>query len=266
MLPDDHPTAKLVSVLIRQLLVVEARLPFLLAVKAEGERMVATGGRLRNDVALRMFQDSHDMLVIDLDSLREHAIDIYRRLHQHRNILRHFRVKDMRDGTNTEFHEFLAKGCNKHFDQLFPDGEPAEDAQRIDNMIERFKADTQPTERDRNDARAHRFGKRAKNAQAAFQTLEKVAEQVEVFKTYFRNVFLVLTGSYFPMDSVFFQWDWKTTALDMADLIVLGNIEEAVARYGFIGEHEDNQLRYWYRRKKFFEAGGKITDPPPHIP
>ena len=51
----DHPTAKLVSTLIHQLLVVEARLPFLLAVKVEGERMVTLGGRLRNDGALRMF-------------------------------------------------------------------------------------------------------------------------------------------------------------------------------------------------------------------
>jgi hypothetical protein len=266
MLAMDHPTAKLVSVLIRQLLVVEARLPFLLAVKAEGERMVATGGRLRNDVALRMFQDSHDMLVIDLDSLREHAIEIFRRLHQHPNILRHFRAKDMRDGTDTEFNEFLAKGCNEHFDALFPEGEPAEDAQRIDNMIKRFEADTEPTERDRNDARAHRFGKRAKNAQAAFQTLEKVAEQVEVFKTYFRNVFMVLTGGNYMMDSVMFQWDWETTARDMADLIVLGSIEDAVERYGLVGEHEDNRLRYWHSRKQFFEAGGKITDPPPHGP
>ncbi len=260
VLPNDHPTAKLVSVLIHQLLVVEARLPFLIAVKTEGERMVDAGGRLRNDVALRLFQDSHDMLVIDLDSLREHAIEIFRRLHQHRNILRRFSGKDMRDGSDAEFNEFLAEGCNKHFDALFPDGEPAEDAGRIDRMIERFKADTTPTERDRNEARAHRFGKRAKNAQAAFQTLEKVAEQVEIFKTYFRNVFMALTGGNYMMDSVMFQWDWESTARDMADLIVLGGINEAVSQYGFVGEHDDNRLRYWYRRKQFYESGGKLTE------
>lgn len=260
MLPHEHPTAKLVSKLIHQLLVVEARLPFLLAVKAEGERMVAAGGRLRNDVALRLFQDSHDMLVIDLDSLREHAAEIFKRLHQHGNILRRFGAKDMRDGPDEEFNKFLAEGCNKHFDALFPDGEPAQDPQRIDEMIERFKADTKPTERDRNDARAHRFGKRAKNAQAAFQTLEKVAEQVEVFKTYFRNVFMALTGGNYMMDSVMFQWDWESTARDMADLIVLGGINEAVSQYGFVGEHDDNRLRYSYQRRQFFDMGGKLTD------
>lgn len=260
MLPNDHPTAKLVSKLIHQLLVVEARLPFLLAVKAEGERMVAAGGRLRNDVALRLFQDSHDMLVIDLDSLREHATEIFKRLHQHRNILRRFRAKDIERGADAEFSEFLAAGCNKHFDALFPDGEPVQDAQRIDQLIERFKTDTKPTERDRNDARAHRFGKRAKNAQAAFQTLEKVAEQVEVFKSYFRSVYLVLTGGNYMMDSVMFQWDWESTARDVADLIVLGGINEAVSQYGFVGEDDDNRLRYWYRRKQFFESGGKLTE------
>lgn len=260
LLPHDHPTAKLVSVLIRHLLVVEARLPFLLAVKAEGERMVAAGGRLRNDVALRLFQDSHDMLVIDLDSLREHAVEVFRHLHQHRNVLRRFAATDMADGSDEEFNEFLAKGCNAHFDVLFPDGDPAEEPQRIDTMIERFKTDTKPTERDRNDARAHRFGKRAKNAHAAFQTLEKVAEQVEVFKTYFRNVFMALTGGYYTMDSVFFQWDWKTTARDMADIIVLGGINEADATYGPAGGREDNGNRYWLRRQQFYEAGGKLTE------
>lgn len=77
--------------------------------------------------------------------------------HQHRNILRRFRAKDSERGAGAEFSEFLAAGCNKHFDALFPDGEPVQDAQRIDQMMERFKTDTKPTERDRNDARAHRF-------------------------------------------------------------------------------------------------------------
>jgi hypothetical protein len=116
---------------------------------------------------------SYDLLVIDLDSLREHAAEIFKRLHQHRNILRRYRANDMRDAADAEFSEFLAEDCNKHFDALFPDGEPAEHPERIDDMIERFKAANKPTERDRNEARAHRFGKRAKNARAAFQTLQE---------------------------------------------------------------------------------------------
>jgi hypothetical protein len=121
----------------------------------------------------------------------------------------------MPDGTDTEFNGILAKGRNQHFDALFPDCTPAEDAQRFDIMIERFKADTKLAVLDRNGARAHR--KRSKDARVSFQTLEKVAEQVEVFKTYFRNVCMVPTGGIHTMDSVMFQWDWETTARDMAD-------------------------------------------------
>ena len=204
------------------------------------------------------------MLVIQFRLLRVHAIEIFRRLHQHGNILRPFRAKDLRDGTepdtDTEFREFLSKSCNEHFVALFPMARPPKTPSASINMIERFKEDTEPTSRTRNDARAHRFGNRAKDSQVSFQTLEKVAEQVEVFKTYVRNVFLVLTGGNHTMDSVI-QWDWQTTARDMADLIVLGNIEEVIALYGFVGEHDDNRLRYWNRRKQFYDSGGKLVEP-----
>src|SRR6266511_3637378 len=110
MLAMEHPTVKRVWELVTQLTYVKARLPFLLAVKAEGERMeTKAGGRIRNDAALRLFQDSFDMLVIDLDSIRENAIGAFNLLHQHRNILRRFTARDVQTGEDTEFHRFLAE-------------------------------------------------------------------------------------------------------------------------------------------------------------
>jgi len=284
MLPLNHPVANDLTQGILDLLRIKARLPFLMAVKAEAERMRPDGSRLKNDVVLQMFRDCHDMLVIDLNSLRERAVKgIFTQLHQHRNVLRRFQPKDMHSpeplivgeaGEVTlspesaalwaeEDRRFFAECCNKHFDFLFPRGDPVR-SEHIEEMIDRFATDTLPTKDDRNEVRAHRYGKKsAAEAEQAFQyyqTLERVQEQVDLFVKYFRGVLLVLTGAESTMDLVPFNCDWKTTARDLADLIVLGNIEDAVAQYGLVEEHMDNDRRYWRRREQFFDAGGKITE------
>ncbi len=214
------------------------------------------------------------MLVIDLDSLREHAAKgIFTRLCEHLDILRRFRAKDMDapepvvagqvapEATQSwieDDRQFFADSCNKHFDWLFPCGDPVTH-EHVREMIGRFQADTLPTMKDRNDARAHRYGNRVRDANAAFQTLEKVQEQIEIFERYFRSVLLALTGGYSTMDLVAFHSDWKGCARDIADLIVLGGINEATVQYGLVGG-EAYEERYWRRREEFFARGGTITE------
>lgn len=255
-LPNVHPVINDLALLIRHLRIVKSRLPFLLAVKAEGDKLLAAGGRLKNDAALQLFKDCYDMLVIDLNSIRSQAISQFKQLHQQRrNLLRHVRVKDIDATLDEGFREETARWCNERFDALFPDGEPSKDKAKLDGMIQRFRDATEPTRRDRNWTRAHRFGPVSEDAKAAFQTLEQVESQVAVFNDFLGKVFVALTGSSYDIEPVAFSWDWKTTARDLADLIVVGSIQDAIDRYGGTGAGGDGF--FWFRRERFYADGGR---------
>jgi hypothetical protein len=276
MMSKDEPLAKMASATIHYFLGVRARLPFLRAVVAEGGRIAAEGLPLKNDILLRLFSDSYDMLVIDLCSLRERVAKkgLFTRLHQHLDRLRRFRPTDFNpqpmllgdEWTSDLAHDFVAgeakfmsDDCNKYFDWLFPGGDPVT-PEHVRALTKRFLEDTKPTFLDRNKARAHRYEEKPAAAAQHFQTLEQVQQQVEVFERYLHAICLVLTGGSFAMDSPGFRWDVEATAQDLADLIVIGSINEAVVRYGVVTDEKDMTFRYWFRRKKFLDEGRKITE------
>jgi hypothetical protein len=155
--------------------------------------------------------------------------------------------------------KFMADDCNKYFDWLFPEGDPVT-AEHVKALIKRFLRDTEPTLLDRNKARAHRYEEKPAAAAQHFQTLEQVQQQVEIFGRYLHAMCLILTGGSYAMDSPGFRWNLEATAQDLADLIVIGSINDAVVRYGVVTDERDMTMRYWFKRKKFLDEGRKITD------
>src|SRR5204863_3267868 len=115
--------------------------PFLRAVVAEGGRIAAEGLPLKNDILLRLFRDSHDMLVIDLCSLHERVAKngLLTHLHQYLPRLRRFKptefnpqavlpgdewTTDLADDYVAGEAQFMSDNCNEYFDWLFPEGDP----------------------------------------------------------------------------------------------------------------------------------------------
>ena len=91
------------------------------------------------------------------------------------------------------------------------------------------------------------------------QALEGVQGQVEVFERYCHSLCWALTGANYMMDGTGFRANIRTTAQDVADLIVLGSINTATVEYGVIQNDGDLEQRYWARRKAFFARGGRLA-------
>jgi hypothetical protein len=272
----DHPLSRLVTTSIHHLLRIKARLPLLLAVVAEAKRISAEDRLVRNDIVVRMFLDSSDMLVIDLCSLRDQVSrpgGMFLRLKQHTPNLRRFRPRDcdvewMRveewSRESQEAHlegerQKMAQEWNRHFDFLFPDGEPVTH-DKIDALISRFLADTKATEADRDKARAHRYEEDPSVAARHVQPLEGVQAQVAVFEKYFHSLCWLLTGANYQLDGPGFSANVEGTAQDMADLILLGSINEATVQYGLVPDNRDMARRYCHMREQFFASGGRLED------
>lgn len=275
MPPSEEPRARLVRLInlsIRQLSHIKRRLPVLRAIVREVEG-AATNAPIVNDIFLRLFHDSFDMLVIDLCSLREKAAakgGLLRGLRQVQ--LRPFKPRDLpyvepamppEDSSPElarevaeDFQRVNCEASNKHFEFLFPRGAPVK-PEHVEELIERFLGDTLPTANDRNKARAHRYEELPDVAAKYFQSLEQVGQQVEVFEKYFRAVAMVVDLAYHPMDSPMFSANIDETARDFADVMLLGGIDDATVRYGLV-DADGGDERYWLRRQRFFAAGGRL--------
>ncbi len=259
---------------IHNLLVIKGRLPVLQAVAQELDRM--QGGqdyRVRNDAVLRVVRDSYDMLVVDLASLREGVTGsqgLFKRLRKHRNELRRFGPDDvdprpihyigepLSKAAEAEFiaseREWMAARWNEVFDGLFPAGAPVAEA-HIDDLMSRFRKDTEPTNHDRNRVRAHRYEDASKEGAKYFQTLGQVEAQIHVFERYFNDLFLVLTKGSYAMTPLVAA-NVESTARDLADLILLGSINWAVIRYGLVPEKaatDGPPHWYWFLREEFYK-------------
>ena len=268
------PLPRLIAAYIHHLRVIERRLPFLQRVVSEAKLMAGEAPPARNDIVTRMFLDSCDMLVIDLCSLRERVATkgLFTHLHRYTSTLRRFKPGDfdvewMRiDEWSAESQEHqlaeerqrLADTSNAHFDFLFP-GVTVVSHAEVGALIDRFLVATRPTQLDRNKARAHRYEERPENAARHAQTLDQIDEQLRVFERYFHSLFWVATACDYPMDYPAFFADEAETARDIADLVVLGSIGEAVMRYGVMAKGDEDSF-YWKKRADFFAAGGKVTD------
>lgn len=141
---------------------------------------------------------------------------------------------------------------NRSFDRLFPGGAPVT-REHVKDLIARFRRDTEATDADRNRVRAHPF-ERSFDA-SYYQSIAEVEEQIGVFERYLGDLYLVLTKVAFIMHPPVLATA-EHTAKDVADLIVLGSINEAVFRYGVSSRDLSNQDRwYWLCRQRFSSPG-----------
>lgn len=139
---------------------------------------------------------------------------------------------------------------NRSFDRLFPSGEPVT-AAHVKDLIGRLRQATEATDRDRNRVRAHRYERSYDESHR--QDLAEVEQQVGVFEQYLGDLYLVLTNSAYLFDPPTFA-SAEHTAMDMADLIVLGSINEATFHYGVVGSEPLQRDRlYWLKRQQFYE-------------
>lgn len=262
LFPNDHPLVRLVMESITHLRRIKARLPFLMAVATEARRASPHDGSVRNDIVVRMFHDSSDMLVIDLCSLRESVTTrggMFLCLCQHNHRLRRFRDRDIQvEGWLEHERSRIIESWNEHFDFLFPDGAPSTHA-HIDALIQRFLTATEATELDRNKARAHRYEEDPSVAAQHVQTFEGVQAQIQVFDRYFHSMLWVLTGADYEMETPFFGSDEQETARDIVDIVFNGSIDDATVNYGMAPEH-DMTRRYGFQRERFFAQGGVLGD------
>jgi hypothetical protein len=268
--------SKAIEVLSR----VKERLPLLKALAAELDRMAA--GRhviARNELVLQMAHDSHDMLVIDLHSLREHMLSdrgLFKVMAIHCRLLRRFTADDHNEEgiflgppehesiVKDSIRNFMVARWNEVFDRVFPGRRTRVKEKHVEKLRLKFKQETQPTEDDRNMVRAHRYAEHhdPQAVSAAFQSLDRVEAQIKVFERHLRDLLFLATRGGHAMN-----WpitgDADTTAGDLADLIVHGSINWATIKYGMAPEYGvtvgDEPQWYWAYRKRFFEAG-KMVD------
>jgi hypothetical protein len=270
--------AKAVEERIHTLLSIKARLPFLLAL---AEELARIGGDkpVRNDIVLKMANDSFDLMVIDLASLREGMTNgdgsTMNRLAERASNLRRLKPEDcdpqlkmaggrdpiaeqaIGDHVRTE----MAAWFNRAFDRLFPAGEPVIEA-HVKDLIARFRKDTEATDRDRNRVRAHRY-ERAFDPKHR-QDLREVEQQVGVFERYLGDLFAVLTKSQYSFHAP--TWaNVDNAATDVADLIVVGSINQATLEYGVVGaEPLETDRLYWLKRQQFYEQiKGQVSEDGP---
>jgi hypothetical protein len=247
------------------------RLPVLLALIKELDRIAAGGRRVpaRNTLVLQMAHDSFDMLVIDLNSLRERMLSgdppgLFKIVEAHCRLYRRFTADDVNvDGflhgpaDRDLFHRESLKRrmlerWNDVYDRLFRRNRVRE--RHVEALRLQFKRETQPTADDRNKVRAHRYEHHA--SLDPFLPPTKVQEQIKVFERYLGDLLFLTNRSQHAMN-----WpvpgDAGTTAEDLADIIVFGSINLATLGYGMVPrKHGEGPSRwYWYHRKSFYESG-----------
>jgi hypothetical protein len=255
---------------------VKARLPVLLALVKELDRIA--GGRpvpARNSLVLQMARDSFDMLVIDLNSLRERMISfqppgVFKIVEAHCRLFHRFTADDVKvEGMFlgpaehnpvflNSFRDKMLRLWNEVFDRVFP-GRKRVRENHVEALRLQFKKETEPTAEDRNKVRAHRYEHHASTV--PFQPPSMVEEQVKVFERYLNDLLFLTNRSQHGM-----SWpdtgDANTTAEDLADLVVFGSINLATLGYGMAPKKhgEGEPPWYWYYREKFYKAGNQVAD------
>lgn len=264
---------------IRDLLVIKGRLPYLLAISNELVRMNGDDGiPIRNYAVYRMSHDSYDMLVIDLASLREGLTEhqgLFNRLCEAKGRFKTFTASDCdpgspiyvgqmktspdgREAFDAKIRKRMAGAWNKSMAWLFPNGVPVMDAD-IKALIRRFLKETKPTDLDRNRVRAHRYENDQRDASALRQSLHQISEQVAVFEKYLNQLFLVLTpGGQHDMRAIRVSGDPRSTANDLADIMVWGSISQAARKYGAVPAGANGRSEsYFSCRNRFLYANNR---------
>jgi hypothetical protein len=218
---------------ITSLLRIKGRLPIQTAIVDEFRSRGSRAWRGINDALLQIVRDSFDMLVIDLCSLRERMCGdgVFAVMRAHHAHLRAFTIEDYRrdeiilgqpmsaaSRRNLEIAiaEHTVAAWNERFQSLFPNGAPV-GRHDVDELVRRFRKDTEATERDRNRVRAHAF---ERGFSASYrQTVAQIVQQVEVFERYLNEIYLVLDRTWHSMDAIVYSHP-ERTAKDLVDLIL----------------------------------------------
>lgn len=250
---------------IARLLSIKARLPLLRELRDELKRLDPNQTiPVRNDALLLVMQDSFDMLVIELCSLRERMTregGIFYSLQEYPGLLRKLTPEDIEDqpiighgkltpeDAQRQVKEMLLQSCNAVFIKLFSDRKRARKT-HIEALRLRFKQETLPTNDDRNNVRAHRQEKHM--AANHFQSLTQVEEQIKIFESYLNDLLLVVNRSNVPMRAMVIA-DTAQTATDIADIICHGSISTATQEYGLAKPLEEDGPE-WYSefREQYF--------------
>jgi len=270
----DPDLIKVVNDNLITLLDIKTRLPFLRALAKELVR-VGLGKPIRNDILLRVVNDSFDVLVIDLASLREGMTKgdqgIFSRLREDPSSLRRFAPEEfdpkvhlvagadegVRDVIAEHVRRQIADGLNAALDRLFPEGPPVTET-HVNGLITRFRKDTEPTDRDRNRARAHRHERSFDLTHR--QDLDQVEQQVKVFDRYLSDLYLILTKSQHHMH-LETEANVEDAANDMADLLIHGSINYATLEFGVVRRDPPEQDRYyWLRRREYYARETASSD------
>lgn len=218
---------------ISSLLRIKGRLPVQTAIVDEFRTRGPRAWRGINDALLQIVRDSFDMLVIDLSSLRERmcgdgVFGVMRANHAH---LRPFTVEDYspdelilaqpmaaasRRDLEAAIAEHAVAAWTERFRGLFPNGAPVSRPD-VDDLVRRFRQDTEATDRDRNRVRAHAF---ERGFSASYrQTVAEISQQVEVFERYLNDIYMVLARTWYSMDALVYSHP-ERTAKDLVDLIL----------------------------------------------
>lgn len=257
---------------------VKARLPMLQALAKELNRIAAGRDvRARNSLVLQMAHDSSDMLVIDLHSVREHMLSergLFRVVAKHCQLLRRFTTEDVEyEGEflgpaedeafwQDSFRAWMVERWNEVFDRVFPGRKKRVREKHVERLRIQFKRDTQPIEDDRHKVRAHRYAGHhdPEDVNAAFLPLDQVAAQIDVFERYLNDLLFLVDRCHHAMNTF---GNAKTTAEDIADLIVHGSINRATIEYGMAPKQglivEGDPPWYWYHRRQFYEEGRLVS-------
>src|SRR5262249_23302195 len=155
--------------------------------------------------------------VIDLYSLRQRVCSKTGILNALKQDLARYRLFTVADYTSEVIHvgervsaasrealerriaEHQVAEWNKLLLRVFPGGIPVT-APHVDDLIARFRKDTEATDKDRNRVRAHSYEHFASDAYR--QTVMDVEGQITVFETYFNNLYLVLDRAWYCMDAI----------------------------------------------------------------
>jgi hypothetical protein len=183
------------------------------------------GKQVYNSTAVQPFFDSFDMLVIDLCSAAKAWLDekggLFKLLSEKPEVLRRRSEDDFGGGDKGRT---IAKGVNAVIAEIFPDGDPGNEA--VKDWGRRFDAATKRVRDDRNKVRAHRYEQ--VRVTAPLSTYAAPLEEYEKHVTYFTEH--VYQAS-MAIKAISFD---RNEAADLADLIFHGSIDGAVWAYRLV--------------------------------
>ncbi len=239
---------------------IKRRLAYLMPLSAELElRAGAPQFPVRNDIVYQMFEDSYDMVVIDLASLSRGMMaagGFFNRLNNHLRLLKRPALMDINvpagvQGMEEHFRTSVKDSIDAAFDRLFPDvvireraasrprwwhrytkRPPSKVTQANTQALKnRFETIAEAVIRDRDARRAHRYERRRADKRTQMLGLNEIAQQFEKVEKVLNDLRLVALRSSFVYEPPLFANKQKT-AEHLTDLILMGGIWHILHFFG----------------------------------